>query len=137
VVRGVGKVTALKRRVILGLGFLACLGLLSLLAWWITLPTHQITEENIAKIEMGMTEVEVESVLGVPAGNYARQRTEMDFMIGRRLRALSPHCKDWIGDEAGVRVAFDANDRVEWLQPGVIILINETALEKLRRWFRL
>src|SRR5579859_6594788 len=55
--------------------FLVCL-VSVLLAGYVTLrltapPKHRITWDNICAIKKGMTQEEVESILGVPAGVYS------------------------------------------------------------------
>jgi hypothetical protein len=42
---------------------------------WLTTPKHRITKANIDHIEKGMTQEEVETVLGTPPGNYCRRGT--------------------------------------------------------------
>jgi hypothetical protein len=128
--------TARRRGLLLaGLLAVAMLGALGIV-WWAAGPRHRINRETIALVQEGMTEAEVEALFGVPAGNYSGGRGELAFMTGRRLRALSPSCKEWVGDETGARVAFDADGRVVWTLCGVV-LYEETLLDRVRRWLRL
>ncbi len=124
------------RRPLAFLWLLSCL-LASLgVVWWITASTHNINEATVAMVQDGMTEAEVEALFGVPAGNHTFPQAEMFFITGRRILAPSPSCKDWVGDEVGIRVAFNANGRVSWSQRGYVAG-QVSLIDRVRRWLRL
>ena len=60
-----------RTRLLLFLGCLASVLLAGYGTLWLTNSKHRITEENIRAVKIGMTEKEVEELLGVPAGVYA------------------------------------------------------------------
>jgi hypothetical protein len=85
-----------------------------LLTVWFTLPPNQpvFTEAQCDTIAQGMTEGEVESLLGAPAGDYR----------GRRLTPLpekpfdTEYAKEWIGRRGSICVLFHrATDRVAFV----------------------
>jgi hypothetical protein len=43
-----------------------------LLSWWLYLPNHRINHESFSLIKKGMTEEEVQCILGVAPGDYAK-----------------------------------------------------------------
>src|SRR4051812_36385292 len=53
----------------------------------LTMRTHRITKGSVQQIEEGMTEQEVEAMLGVPAGNYSVPRSEVLYLYSNRPRA--------------------------------------------------
>jgi hypothetical protein len=85
-----------------------------LLAGYVTLrltaPRLRLTYDNIEAIEEGMTEKEVEMILGAPAGNYS-------FLNSRDPADLLP-CYDkpgdklWVTDQICLGVRFDAAGKV-------------------------
>ena len=103
-----------KRRLLLGAGVLALLGLAALLLMWPTpRPGAGITPENYERIRAGMTEREIAGVLGVRAGDYSGGRAY--FPADPRWPRL-PHgfeikgqetLRMWAGDEVAVYVWFD------------------------------
>jgi outer membrane protein assembly factor BamE (lipoprotein component of BamABCDE complex) len=124
-----------------------------------SLSNDKITQENFDKIKLGMTENEVEALLGGPAGVYTfkaitgqysvrggRQRDvmidESRWTLGRGFAILSgldlikeKGGKEWVAEEYAVFVRFDEHGRVvesEWSWFGVIE--NESFLARLRRW---
>lgn len=84
---------------VLAFCLIACLGLLGM--HWQTGRKDRITPANIARIEIGMTEGEVEEILGVPAGHYNKTSppVKIDPDDGR--------CKIWVGDSPGVALLFE------------------------------
>lgn len=64
----------------------------------------RITWKNIERIQIGMTEAEVEAIFGVPPGNY--NATELFVTDDHDPRRI------WIGDGPGVALRFDADGRV-------------------------
>jgi hypothetical protein len=60
----------MRKRLLLGLGLLALVLLGGYLVLWLTAPSHRITAEAAAKIRAGMTEQQVEGLLGGLAGVY-------------------------------------------------------------------
>jgi len=149
-----------RKRLLLILG---CLGLLLLAGYatlWLTAPRHRITEENIEAIKEGMTEKEVEAILGAQAGDYSSKQTGGQFAEIEVIIIPAPRAqpvgktrsiftgftgpdfvksrgggKYWVGEETGVWVRFDEAGRVAEIWPGLSTPSgNESFLDKLRRW---
>jgi hypothetical protein len=57
-------------------------------------PHSGITKKNFDRIQVGMTEAEVEDIFGGPSGTYT-DRPIVTFMSGTMFRCW------WIGDEGG------------------------------------
>jgi hypothetical protein len=111
-----------KRRVLLGAGLLALLGLAGLVAWLTPHPGAGITQENTERIRPGMSEAEVEAVLGCPAGNYSGKDVDVLQEKGELAAGWSGNAWDgpvayrlWVGDELAVLVFF-RRGRVAWHQ---------------------
>lgn len=74
------------------------------------LPRHNITPDAAKQIRVGMTRAEVEQILGGPPGHYYRWRK---FTISL---PFIPSGDQWIADDFAVIVAYDAANRVEYVQ---------------------
>src|SRR5215471_8048203 len=108
------------------LAFAACLCLA--VFWGVRLLTtqHRINRESFEKIQVGMTQSDVESLLGVPPGDYSTR--EYTF-----LEPPWPLSKiwefQWIGNDGRIRVKLDEKRNVatyHWCPH----LIKETLLDK-------
>jgi outer membrane protein assembly factor BamE (lipoprotein component of BamABCDE complex) len=100
----------------LGIGALAIAGVLIAFGfWWNSKPigpANHVTTEACDRIQLGMTERQVESILGKPAD---RQYHPWDvFIFLAPAPGTSPEWeKMWIGEkEAVIIVHFDANGKV-------------------------
>src|SRR4051812_42356021 len=100
-------------------------------------PRHHINPETIACIEEGMTERDVEELLGVPAGDYATRPVSGRFFEGSTPRGRGV-MKKWQADEATIWVWFDEEAKVTaTFVPIVYFREVEHFLTKLQRWLRL
>jgi hypothetical protein len=95
------------RRRRLFVGVIAAGGLVAFVAWlWLVPPHHHINRDSFEKIRRGMTQAQVEAILGVPPGDYsfgakiAPQGRQRPLPIGVRE-------EEWWADEEGVVVAFN------------------------------
>ncbi|HKA55663.1 MAG TPA: hypothetical protein VKJ47_18580 [Candidatus Binatia bacterium] len=79
----------------------------------INLPRSRINAVNCAKIKRGMTEQEVERLLGAPAGDLTGKGRV--FLTGGETRALYPRSdfKYWMDDDGVIEVRFDQYGKVE------------------------
>lgn len=95
-----------------------CLILLTLLAWqfrvWAWALGPNITPAAAHQIKPGMTEAEVEAIIGVPPGNY----TGFPFSFGKRQEystfatvAGTKLRRVWIGEKGKLIVGFDGDGR--------------------------
>jgi hypothetical protein len=113
-----------------------------LLAGYVTLrlttPSHRITVESFEAIQVGMTEKEVEDIIGVPAGIYAPGALTglygFDKERSRATRGLDRKPgKEWVARDVCIFVGFKDGRVVEtfrgWPQG-----YDEPLLAKLRRW---
>ena len=115
---------------------LACFAAM-LMAGYVTLRLtapgrHQITEENCKAIQIGMTEEEVNAILGVESGDYSTGAYKEDTAYKLLIRQGSG--KAWIADDAAIRVSFNEAGKVAAIcftsGPGE----PNTFLNKVRRW---
>jgi hypothetical protein len=133
----------MKRRWLLKLGVLACLGFVALVAflWW-TAPTHRIDQRGFEKIRAGMTSDDVVSVIRVPPGDYTTlQLDAMSPGLRRQTLALknfnNPDIslfKAWLCDSACIVVSFDETDKV---RNAYYHSFAEPWPDVLRRWLRI
>jgi hypothetical protein len=63
----------MRKRLLLSLGLLGLVLLGGYLLLWLTAPRHRVSQLGWQQIEAGMTQEEVERVLGGPPGDYASQ----------------------------------------------------------------
>jgi len=119
------------RALLLMLALVVCLAAGFVVFLWVTAPGHHITFENLQQIQAGMTEQEVETILGAPAGDYSNGRTRMwgGVSISKGVN------KKWIADDCAIEVAFAPNGRVGGLC--ITDARPETWIDKLRRWLGL
>jgi hypothetical protein len=96
-------------------------------------PKSSIGRENCEKIQPGMTEAEVEEILGLPDGNHTSGRVKIVPPPILVMGPLPPPWKDWIGDEGTIRVFFDEAGKVlatHFLEP---LRLEESLLDTLCR----
>jgi hypothetical protein len=76
-------------------------------------PVPRITKEHYERIAEGMTEKQVEAILGAPAGNYATGPV-LSMRPPRVKRWTSPPIttKTWRGDWGWIEVGFDKEGSV-------------------------
>jgi hypothetical protein len=108
-----------------------------------------ITRENFEKIQVGMTEKEVEDILQLPPGDYSTGQVVFDLPpelfqgdseVDARLLLLILLGKEptigWMGDRAIITVFLDATGRVVSKDFTDVRRKSESILDKLRRWIR-
>jgi hypothetical protein len=115
-----------RRRLLLGAGLLGLLRLGAVLTWLLVpRPGAGITRGNVERIREGMTEGEVEAVLGCPAGNYSGKKAEGLSAIPLLVESRFPYppaervWRLWVGEETAVLVAFEKRRAVWWRQESV------------------
>jgi hypothetical protein len=149
-----------RKTLLLILGSLAAVLLAGYGTLRLTAPRHRITDENFAAIQKGMTEAEVEAILGVPAGVYSskgntgfygpplapfmgfggssieKEPIWGEFLLGSgSFLVQTLGGKEWVGEDLCVYVRFEA-ERVVATRCGEIIPSTDVSfLAKLRRWF--
>jgi hypothetical protein len=103
-------------------GLVAVLGAAGLVLW-LTVPRSRITKESFDAIEVGMTEQEVEAILGRLPGDYSGGRgppQRMSLHFSYYHHASSPYRLSngkrtylrWVAEQAEVGVFFDVEGRV-------------------------
>jgi hypothetical protein len=107
---------------------------------------NRVTAKNVERLRVGMTQNEVEAIIGLP-GDHSTQETVVMPMtteswsdvIGETNRNES---KDrWIGDDTWVDVAFAKSGYVTWMQLGKRSVVDHGPLGNLlwrakRQWHR-
>jgi len=97
------------------------LALFGLAVFWLALrlqPSDRISREGFDRIQQGMTQEEVEAVLGVPPGEYVTEETR-ERLRQRSLRRIfflqkaSWRAERWLGDrnDACVRIIVAFNEQ--------------------------
>ena len=99
---------------------------------WLLWPQPAITPENAAKIKQGMTLMEVEAILGAPAGDY---RT--DQQVPGPVPAFGGHetVISWHADATSVGLTLDEHGHVMSLS--YTMHAPEPIFGKIRRWLHL
>jgi hypothetical protein len=100
-------------------------------------PAPRIGSESFDAIRKGMTQPEVEAVIGVPPGDYRTRKWGLiiDPVGGGTLMMADLHrVESWLGNTGIIHVAFDEDGKVCWKHfvpavPGMRL----TPLARLRR----
>ncbi len=91
-------------------------------------PRHNITAAQVAAVRVGMSRADAVACLGAPPGDYSRGRTVVDFSW------TLDGGDAWVGDEAAVKLWFDAEGRVAQRAVGTVFGWREdTLLARIRR----
>ncbi|MCI0742907.1 MAG: outer membrane protein assembly factor BamE [Gemmataceae bacterium] len=102
---------------------------------WLTAgPRHRINKESFERIQEGMTEEEVESIIGVPAGDYTTGPVVVRLML---ISFMSPQCKSWKSNVGQIVVDFDSRGLITWKRYMDVTPVEESLWDKLRRWLRI
>ena len=137
-----------RRRLLLVSGVLALIAVAGYMALWLTAPRFRISEESAKLIKKGMTQAEVEAVLGVPPGDYSvthrgNQTIHHFNEIGltgdpwRDKLPLGYQRKRWLSEGWGIDVLFDPGGNVEGLRNIIAVGKTEVSLlARIRRWLR-
>ncbi len=106
--------TPKRRRWLWVLVFAAACGAALLIFVSMTLLRARFHPENIARLQVGMTQAEVEELLGGPPGDYGVWRTFGTHTMSMDVSTIVPAGSReavWCDDDHFIRVYFDANDR--------------------------
>jgi hypothetical protein len=125
----------MKNRLLLGCGLL--FGFVFVF-WWLFGPysiKHKINLEGYRQLRLGMTEQEVESVLGVPAGDYGPGKGEIldygVFTIMSHEIKTDPNGKKWLAGSFAITVCFDDQGRVRGMGTDEVYRPYDSPLEML------
>ncbi len=131
-------------RAVFAFALLGWLGIMaSCAALLLTLPAHQINEEHFQKLEVGMTRAEVESLFGVPPGDYddgpndffdhrSWERRQADWAP---VNGSAP--TDWGSNGFIAYVWFDENGKVSYYTCVKWTPASRGLLERIGHRFRL
>jgi hypothetical protein len=136
----------MKKRLLVKLGLVALVGTALFVAWlWWTIPTSGINRATANRIRVGMSEVEVERMIGVEAGTYATKDapfssewSKSDFERFKSITAAQPANTlsfSWEDDNGTIVVCIGRDDRR--VVYSCYVAFSETIPDKLRRWLRL
>ena len=99
----------------------------AVIVFWATATPFLFSPHMCRAIQAGMTQREVEAILGVPAGNYG---VHNKYLFSERLVGL----KVWGDDCGAIWVGFDANGRVLGANYSYAGRPNEPLFDRLCRW---
>ena len=91
--------------------------LLVALCIWLWFP--RLRYENYSRIQKGMTQAQVENLLGGPPGNYGFNQIEPNlapFARSSYFPVLPSKSKTWFNDQIQLIIYFDTNGRVSHQQ---------------------
>jgi hypothetical protein len=128
-----------RRRILACIAVLTCLGLAVLTFLfmgegrpWID-QGERIDEATFDRIEDGITQKEVEALLGQPPGDYKTQRIVEDFEYD--LGWPRSHL-EWRGNYGTIRVWFDKRERVCRKEFVGTHPLQPSFRDRLNRWYR-
>src|SRR5260370_14156946 len=126
----------MRKRLLVAIGLSAVLGVSAFVVVWLVLPRGRISESNCELIREGMTLPEVEAVFGGPEG--ANTSDGNDWSHGMfhngKIGGIDHTRKVWVGDDGGIRIDFDKDERVavaQWCPRRVSLFA------RIRGWMRL
>jgi hypothetical protein len=126
----------MKKRWLLRVGLLAGLALFGF--WfvpWLTAPNYQINQKVTDQIQWGMTDKEVEQIIGVPPGTYVH----LPFQVAVPHFFEPPEDtieKNWLGSDGIIQVYFDHRGLV-CTKDFIPVRLEEPLVHKIRRWLNL
>ncbi len=101
-------------------------------------PRHRIDREGVRELREGMSEAEVEQVLGVPAGDYSsRKRSYAGEDVTFVALYTDLDQKEWVGDEVRVSVGFGPDGKAWTIYRSWPFCDDEDFLDRLRRLLHL
>jgi hypothetical protein len=95
-----------------------------------------IDQEHCDRIKVGMSQAEVEVILGGPPGDFTTQPVVFG---GPRLTGFPlVRWEHWVGNRAMIQVLFDEQDRVQfvWLGDDPIRVPPPSLEDRVRVWLR-
>jgi len=125
-----------RQRLRLGLATVAMSAVVGYVLLRHTASAHRINEASLKLIQPGMTQADVEKVLGVPPGDYSHGGCVLDPFLD------PPEDNDgrnwigrlWIGEEVAVFVFFDVSGNVANARKHLVQRNEQSFLAKIRRW---
>jgi hypothetical protein len=126
----------MRKRFLVSFALLMGLGLLGLVcvARWTAPPKDSIDPETIRQIQPGMTEAEVQALLGIAAGFHSRGRAVPD--TAHWILPPGATTKQWLGERAGVYVCFGPDGRVVFTVPVRMHPVELSLFNRFRSWAR-
>jgi hypothetical protein len=106
--------TKSRRRILIGIGAVTTLVLVTLVIVVLTRPQPVINQATADQIQQGMTEAEVDAIIGAPQGNYNpgnyfTGREDVEFPL---WAADAVKRKKWTGGQGVILVFFDNQGKV-------------------------
>jgi hypothetical protein len=140
----------MKRSRLFGLSFALVLGILGFGTWMLTRPASPVTEDNFKQIHAGMTQAEVEAILGKPddfdesvkmSNEKVQEHLQNKRMINMRMVQVGkedtePSSKAlWTNGETQIVVSFSDQKKVNSAE--LLTIPNLTMIERIRSWLGL
>ncbi len=123
----------------------------AVLLFYFPRPNPRINQPNYQRLEIGISRVQVEAILGKPCGRLgsagtAWEAVERVHRITTHWDILQPPADSvlWVGKGAAIAVYFDASDQVVWhwwlrpaeIGPPTVESIRQTFSQIWRDWLR-
>jgi len=100
------------------------------------IPRHRIVEGIAARIRPGMSQADVEAILGGPPGEYGPESVSVESR-SMAIPEFPKREQTWIAGYLAISVLFDADGKVLQSRESRRMIGDETWNDKVRRWFRL
>jgi hypothetical protein len=125
----------------LGLGLVAAVvGLTAFTGWWLARPLHRINRDGFDQIQVGMSQREVEVLLGGPPGNYPNasyllgDSTPITHSIPPESDVSDYRSEAWSAGQRTVQVYLHADGTVADKEFTDCRLPSPSVWQRLRRW---
>ena len=135
----------MRKRLLLILGCVASVLLAGYVTLRLTAPRHYLFSKNFDSIQKGMTEDEVEAILGARAGAHVEGALTGSYRVDGKNKEgwdliKERGGKEWLGDDVCIYIRFDEEGRVAeshrttYYSMVFTNNLDESFLRKLRRW---
>jgi hypothetical protein len=126
----------MKKRALLTFTVVFGLAAVTCMAWRSLTPAHRINGSSISQIQVGMALLEVESVFGVPPGDYSEQ-TKHNWTPSCDTEGFPQgwRCETWKSTNAVCNVYFDHDDKVLALAGCHEGISFPSWLDQIKSWF--
>jgi len=105
----------MKERLKIIVPYSIAIGSLFALVYFLFSKTVRIDAYTCSLIKPGMTQRQVESILGGPPSDYNSGRREIVIGLdGHQRYSDETRVEDWGGNDGVIQVTFDTQDRVKW-----------------------
>jgi hypothetical protein len=96
-------------------------------------PQHRIEKKSVGLIKAGMTQKQVEAILGGPPGDYGPESVPTPSS-GFSIPLPSQSMKSWVAGYFAISVVFEEDGTVAWVEESNRMVSDESWTDRISRW---